>query len=128
MQPLFHNLGSILNPVSNPIIVKELRSRMRGPRAFITLTSALLFMAFISYAFYQLVILTSTRSYSPLSPQVGQTLFTALAILEMMLICLITPAVTAGAISSEYENLTLEMLLTTPLKPARIYGGSWSPP
>ena len=29
----------------NPILVKELRSRMRGPRAFITLTVALVIMA-----------------------------------------------------------------------------------
>jgi ABC-type transport system involved in multi-copper enzyme maturation permease subunit len=96
---------------------------MRGPRAFITLTGVLIFLALISYALYQLVILTSTWSYSPLSPQIGQTLFVALVVLEMMMICLITPAVTAGAISSEHEKLTYEMLLTTPLNPTRILWG-----
>jgi len=123
MEPLTSTLKQVFNLVSNPIIVKELRSRMRGPRAFITLTGVLIIMALVSYAFYQLVIITSTWSYSPLSPQIGQTLFVALAVLEMMMICLITPAVTAGAISSEHEKLTYEMLLTTPLVPTQILWG-----
>ena len=111
------------SPFGNPIIIKELRSRMRGARAFITLTGVLILMSLVSYGLYQLVILTSTWNYTPLSPQIGQTLFTALAVLEMLMICMITPAVTAGAISSEHEKLTYEMLLTTPMKPARILWG-----
>ena len=43
----------------NPIIVKELRSRMRGARAFITLTSVLILMALISYGLYKLVLISS---------------------------------------------------------------------
>jgi len=117
---IFKRIGSAM---VNPIIVKELRSRMRGPRAFIILTSALLVMAAISYAMYKLVIVTSTWNYNPLSPQIGQTLFVGLAILEMLMICMVTPAITAGAISSEHENLTYEMLLTTPLKPTGILWG-----
>ena len=107
----------------NPIIVKELRSRMRGARAFITLTSVLLMMSIISFGLYKLVIISSAWSYTPLSPQIGQTLFTSIAIIEILMICLVTPAVTAGAISSEHEKLTYEMLLTTPLKPTQILWG-----
>ncbi len=110
-------------PKANPIIVKELRSRMRGPRAFVTLTGVLVFMSLISYGLYRLVIITSTWNYAPLSPQIGQTLFIALAVLEMLMVCAITPAVTASAISSEHEKLTYEMLLTTPLQPTRILRG-----
>jgi len=123
MKNLTTSLKKFLNPFANPIIVKELRSRMRGARAFIILTTALLVMALLSYALYQLVIITSTWSYTPLSPQIGQTLFTALAMILMFMICLITPAITAGAISAEHENLIYEMLLTTPLKPTRILWG-----
>jgi ABC-2 type transport system permease protein len=107
----------------NPVIVKELRSRMRGPRAFIILTVFLTLMGLISYALYQITLITSSWSYSPLSPQVGQTLFISLALLEMMMVLILTPAVTAGAISSEHEKLTYEMLLTTPLSPPRILWG-----
>jgi len=123
MTKLTGSIKKTLNPMSNPIIVKELRSRMRGARAFITLTVTLTLMALISYGLYRLVILTSTWSYTPVSPQIGQTLFIALAVLEMMMICLITPAITAGAISGEHEKLTYEMLLTTPLNPTRILWG-----
>ena len=40
-----------------------------------------------------------------------------------MMVCIVTPAVTAGAISSERERLTYEMLLATPLRPASLLWG-----
>jgi hypothetical protein len=44
-------------------------------------------------------------------------------LLELLMICFVAPAVTAGAISGEWEQLTHEMLLTTPLRPASILRG-----
>ncbi len=108
----------------NPIIVKELRSRMRGPRAFITLTVILLLMGALMYGFYQ-IILATTRYSSILSPQIGQAMFASLVFLELFMICIITPAVTAGAISSEKEKQTYEMLMSTPLSPTRILLGKF---
>ena len=104
----------------NPIIVKELRSRMRGARAFAVLTGTLLLLATVSYALYRIVLAATRYSSSPLSPQIGQSLFAGLAFLELMMVCFVTPAVTAGAISSEQEKLTYEMLLATPMRPASI--------
>ncbi len=106
----------------NPIIVKEIRSRMRGPRAFITLTVILALMGGLMYAMLQ-IILANSRYSSVLSPQVGQALFAALAFLELFMICAITPAVTSGAISSEKEKQTYEMLMSTPLSPASVLWG-----
>lgn len=108
---------------ANPIIVKEVRSRMRGARAFVVLTAMLLLLAGVSYLLYRLVLATWGYGSYPLSPQIGQVLFVGLALLELLAICFITPAVTAGAISSEQEKLTYEMLLTTPLRPASILSG-----
>lgn len=107
----------------NPIIVKELRSRMRGGRAFVILTSALLLLGAVSYALYRIGLATSRYTTSPLSPQIGQMLFVALVFLELMMVCFITPAVTSGAISGEREKLTYEILLATPLRPASILWG-----
>ena len=107
----------------NPIVVKELRSRMRGARAFITLTGVLFTLGGVSYLLYRLALATQNYSYAPLSPQIGQSLFITLAFLELMMICAIAPAVTAGAISGEQEKLTYEMLMATPLPPASILRG-----
>jgi ABC-2 type transport system permease protein len=106
----------------NPIIVKEIRSRMRGPRAFITLTIMLLVMGAILAAILQIILATS-RYNTVLSPQIGQSMFAALSFLILFMVCAITPAVTAGAISGEKEKQTYEMLMATPLSPTRILWG-----
>jgi ABC-2 type transport system permease protein len=107
----------------NPIIVKELRSRMREARAFVTLTGVLLLLGVVSYLIYRMTLATTTYISTPVSPQIGQTLFLTLAFLELLMVCFIAPAVTAGAISGEQEKLTYEMLLATPLRPASILWG-----
>ena len=114
---------SRLRPEPNPIVVKELRSRMRGWRAFAILTSILLLLGGASYGLYRIVLTTSRYSSTPLSPQIGQVLFLGLAFLELMMVCFITPAVTAGAVSGEQEKQTYEMLLATPLRPGGILRG-----
>jgi len=107
----------------NPIIVKELRSRMRGVRAFAILTGSLVLIGGFGYALYRMTLAASQYSSSPISPQVGQMLFTGLAFLELMIIAAITPSITAGEISGEKEKQTYEMLLTTPLSPSKILWG-----
>ena len=107
----------------NPIIVKELRSRMRGVRAFAVLTGVLVLLAGISYLLYRIVMQTMQYANTPISPLVGQTLFVGLAFIELMMVCFITPAITAGTISGEQEKLTYEMLMATPLRPASMLWG-----
>lgn len=115
---------SIPHWIANPVIVKELRSRMRGARAFVTLTGALLFLGGFSLVFYRLILVTAPRySSSPISPQIGQAMVTGLVFLELILVCAITPSVTAGAISGEKEKQTYDMLLATPLHPASVLWG-----
>jgi len=107
----------------NPIMVKELRSRMRGARAFIILTGVLLLLAGVSYLFYRIVLETTRYSNQPVGPQIGYTLLVVLTVVEMLIVCFITPAITSGAISGEKEKLTYEMLLATPMRPASILLG-----
>ncbi len=108
----------------NPILVKELRSRMRGPRAFISLTVALVIMAGLMIGLVSLLSFAAGQTGSNLlSPQIGQILFAALLIFEMLLVCTVTPAVTAGAISTEREKQTFEMLQATPIGSVRLLFG-----
>jgi ABC-type transport system involved in multi-copper enzyme maturation permease subunit len=100
----------------NPILVKELRSRMRGWRAFAMLTTYLVFLALFTYGLYQMILISSPYTGGiPLSPFMGQALYAAIVNLSMFFVAFLTPALTASAISSEHEKLTLEMLQATPL-------------
>lgn len=108
----------------NPIVVKEVRSRMRGWRAFGLLTLYLVFLALFSYGIYRV---TANNAFfgggMPLSPMIGQALFVTITNLSLFFVAFLTPALTAGAISSEHEKLTLEMLQATPLSPHTILLG-----
>lgn len=107
----------------NPIIVKELRARMRGGRPYIILVSYLLGLSLICYAVLRIFEGQSNNGMMVISAQVGQGLFAALALAETLLITFLTPALTAGAISSEREQLTYDLLVATPLRPGRILSG-----
>lgn len=108
---------------ANPIVVKELRSRMRGGRAFVLLTGFLVGLGVVGYGLF-LRATSGERFGLPLfSAQIGQTLFAGLAFTLLFLVCLIAPAVTVNAISSERERLTYEMLVATSLSPSRLLWG-----
>ncbi len=115
----------LVSRLVNPIIIKEMRGQMRGPRAFIILTAYLTGLGGLTYALYRMT-LTSFAGYTGVSPQsayIGQTLFYGLAFLVLLCICFITPTLTAGAISGEQERRTYDMLLSTPLRPFSILWG-----
>jgi ABC-2 type transport system permease protein len=109
---------------TNPIVIKELRSRMRGPRAFVILTAFLLLLGLFTYGLYRIVTYSSNMGGgATLGAVIGRTVFIGLAFFELMLVCLFTPALTAGAISSEEERKTLDILLATPLRAASVLWG-----
>lgn len=116
------------------IMVKELRSRMRGRRAFVVLTLYLAILAAIAYGAY-LVTAPNARlqaqvDFDPFavsslnaSASIGQAIFTLLSLFQLLLVCFIAPAFTAGAISLEREKQTLDLLVSTPLRPGGIVVG-----
>jgi ABC-type transport system involved in multi-copper enzyme maturation permease subunit len=110
-------------PQLNPIIVKEVRMRMRGVRPYAILTLFLVAMAAAGYGIYLLMLRQASFGGMVLSFQVGQSLFSGLALCAVLLMVFLAPAMTSGAISGEREQLTYEMLLATPLRPARILWG-----
>jgi ABC-type transport system involved in multi-copper enzyme maturation permease subunit len=111
------------------IMTKELRSRMRGRRAFIVLTVYLGILALLTYGVYT-VIAPNARTMggaglanANASALIGQSVFTALSFFQLILVCFIAPAFTAGQISLEREKQTLDLLVSTPLRPAAIVLG-----
>ncbi len=99
----------------NPIIIKELRGRMRGWRATIVVTVYLLVIGTVMLLFYGGLY---NNTFFGGNTLVGKSLFLPIIIVQVLLLSIITPISTAAAISSERERQTYDVLLTT-LLPAR---------
>jgi ABC-type Na+ efflux pump permease subunit len=109
---------------ANPVLVKELRARFRGGRAFTVLTVFLILLAALAAATY--IVTSRSQPWGDLSSQnanIGRTVFTVVALFEMLLVATIAPALASSAISGEVERRTFEMLLATPLTSAAIVAG-----
>ncbi len=123
--PLRRRLGVRVNPV----IVREMRAQMRGARAFLILTGYLLVLSVLTYGIYRFTTLVMASSYASAvqSATIGKLLFVSLSFLDLLLICFITPALTAGALSGEHERGTYDLLMATPLTPGAIFWGKFIP-
>ncbi len=111
---------SLLAAGVGAVATKELRGRMRGWRAFISLT---LYVALLA-GFTILVYFAMRRSYANggsfggtpfASASVGQSIFEVLMVIQTILVVFLAPAFTSGAISLEREKQTLDMLAATPV-------------
>jgi ABC-type transport system involved in multi-copper enzyme maturation permease subunit len=105
----------------NPIITKEVRSRMRTWRAPVLVTLYLALLGGIGYLTFMSTI-RSTTGGNP-NPQAGISIFGVLVNFELLLIAFMTPALTAGAIAGERERQTLDLLLCTRVRPIGIILG-----
>ncbi|HYP40336.1 MAG TPA: ABC transporter permease, partial [Chloroflexia bacterium] len=96
---------------ANPVIVKELRGRMRGWRAAVVLVVYLGVLSLTTWLVY-LATEGLATGYSGSQPsQIGKILFGALVSFQTVLVSLLTPAFTAGSITSEREQKTYDLLM-----------------
>ena len=103
----------------NPIVLKEMRGRMRGNRTFVVIVAYLTLMslfALMVYVAYNLAL--NQNAYDANLQLAGKVVFGSVVGIELFLVSFIAPAFTAGAISGERERQTYELLRTT-LMPAR---------
>jgi ABC-2 type transport system permease protein len=106
--------------ISNPILVKEMRTRMRGKRAFVVLTGYVLILS----AIIGLIYLVFTKNAPPsVLNTAGRVLSAVLIFVQMGLICLIAPTFSSSAISAEREQETFSLLIATLAKPSTILIG-----
>jgi ABC-2 type transport system permease protein len=103
---------------SNPVTLKELRGRMRGARAFLVLTVYVGLMSAFAVTLYLAYSTSTGIAVSGSGGVIGKIVFGGVVGIELLMVCFIAPAFTAGAISGERERLTLDLLRTT-LLPAR---------
>ncbi len=110
----------------NPVIVKEIRTRMRGSRAFWMVSIHLVILALILGIVY--VGLISTMSTSGNVEQrryFGKAIFGLVIALELITISFTAPALTAGMISSERERKTYDLLRVTLLPSVDLIRGKY---
>jgi ABC-2 type transport system permease protein len=111
----------------NPVMLKELRGQMRGWRAFVVLTVYLVMLGCVTGGLYLSVYATYSAMVGMggglVGVTTGRTLFSGVVLLELLLVCFIAPAFTAGSISGERERLTYDLLVTTLLRPRSIVSG-----
>jgi ABC-type transport system involved in multi-copper enzyme maturation permease subunit len=105
---------------SNPILIKEMRSRMRGKRAFLVLTGYVVTLSLIISLIY---IVLHKNAPTTVVNQAGSVLTPVLIYVQMGLICLIAPTFSASAISSEREQQTFDLLIASLAKPSTILFG-----
>ncbi|HWP43858.1 MAG TPA: ABC transporter permease subunit [Blastocatellia bacterium] len=106
--------------LSNPILIKEMRSRMRGKRAFLVLTGYILTLSLIIGLIY---IVFTENAPTALLNQAGTVLTPVLLYVQMGLICLMAPTFAASSISSEREQQTFDLLVASLARPSTILIG-----
>jgi ABC-2 type transport system permease protein len=120
-----------LMPGITAIIVKDLRGRMRGRRAFVILTIYLLLLAGFGWMVERLSESTVSANScfgcggqaTFASASVGRGVFVGLLFLQTLIVAVLAPASTAGSISGEREHQTLDLLAVTPISSLAIVLG-----
>lgn len=95
----------------NPVLVKELKLRFRSFKSFSGLMFYLAVLCIVIAGFLLLTTQFTGRGF--FRPDTSFAMFAVLTMLQMALVLFMTPSLTAGAISSEREKQTLNILLTT---------------
>ena len=113
--------------LDNPVVTKELRGRMRGARTYwllfgyVLLLSLILFFSYLGWWNQHSADMETGGSAAGFT--VGRNFFKILFYSQAVMMALITPALTAGAITVEREQRTFEMLRGTILRPGAIVWG-----
>lgn len=114
----------------NPVLLKELRTRMRGVRAYwvvfayLALLAAAVLITYYNYWLWWERVEGGETYYSRRNAaDIGRTVFYVLFCTQGVLVALITPALTSGAITMEREQQTYELLATSRLSAGAVVRG-----
>lgn len=111
-----------MNVLANPVLTRELRGRIRGSRALIILVIYLTITAAVTLLVYAAAAGSFAGGVN--DPEagrgIGKAIFITVMTASLIQVCVITPSLTAGAISGEKERQTYDLLITTLLSPLQI--------
>jgi ABC-type Na+ efflux pump permease subunit len=114
-----------MNVFSNPVLVKELRGRMRGNRAMILLTIYLSIIGIVTLLVYLAIASSISFGASDFEAgrRIGKAIFLTVMSAALAQVCLITPSLTSSSIAGEKERQSYDLLITTLLSPWQIVLG-----
>jgi ABC-type Na+ efflux pump permease subunit len=107
----------------NPLFKKELRILTRNGKMYAIGVILIIALSALTFG----LIWEASATERNLDPEYGKGMFLAFFVVLILAICLIFPAFTAGAISSERERMTFELLRVTLLKPHQYLVGKMGP-
>ena len=98
----------------NPILSREISHRMRDNRTYFVPVVYLAVLAIVALGVYALS--AATQIGGPVQGfRIGEAIFNAVSFVQLGLVLLLVPSVSASAITSERDRKTLAPLLVTPL-------------
>jgi ABC-2 type transport system permease protein len=110
----------------NPVIVKEIRTRMRGSRAFWMVSIHLLVLALIlGVVYFGLIAIISSSGDVGLRGMLGKAIFGLVIGMELITISFTAPAITAGMLTSERERKTYDLLRVSLLPASDLVTGKY---
>jgi len=120
MERHFPTFAAWMGNLGWPILLRQLRADFRKNRFFL---SQLICLSILGVT---LVVMIANKVESQLSAaQVGRDLFNAFFLLMYLIILVIFPAFSSTAFAEERASMTMDLLLTTSLRPAEIVWGKF---
>ncbi len=96
------------------VLSKELRTRMRGPRAVEVITVYLMLLAGVAAFALRMMQDRLQQGFNFTSaPAMGAEMFAILSLFQLFLVIFIVPGLTGAAIAGERDRQTLDLLLAT---------------
>ncbi|GAC1355397.1 MAG: ABC transporter permease [Herpetosiphon sp.] len=109
--------------LSNPVLVKELRQRMRAPRAFRILTGFLTLLSLFMLLVYQVQHSQLANDPFTAGASIGKSLFIGAVVITLLQLLVIVASQAAATIVSEKERETYDLLILTLLPAWKIVVG-----
>ncbi len=104
----------------NPILERELKSKMRSWK---TVIAILVYLFFIGLIAYLGMISFGNRGHFGFNPRAATNVFDFIVIFQLAIIMFIVPLIVGGSISGERERQTLDLMLCTDVHPMTIIYG-----
>ncbi len=111
----------------NPVVTRELRTRMRGLKGFLVMGGYVLLVGAVLFITYMILwneySVSAGSSMNLANQNIGQKMFQVLAWAQAILLSLAIPALTFSSITQELERKSIELLALARLSPGKIVLG-----